>query len=204
VTTDRGHANVFGPVGWVDFRQPPDVWLAAADAAGGLLSVNHPLAGDCAWRHLLTRRPRLVEVWHSGWRDRTWGAPLSWAQAWRPDVIPLGGSDFHRPGVDAPPGTPTTWVLTDADQSVEGPGPAVGSVLDALRTGRTAISAGPGAPVLLRLGADELLAVDADGALLGYPDGNHRVVHGDRCLLPAGDGMHVLESHRMEVIALCR
>ncbi|MBM0239861.1 hypothetical protein JNW88_27050, partial [Micromonospora sp. ATA32] len=57
-------------------------------------------------------------------------------------------------------------------------------------------------PLLLRLG-DELLALDADGALLASPDGSHRVVRGDRCLLPAGDGLHLLESHRMEVIALC-
>lgn len=196
VTTDRGHANVFGPVGWVDFRQPPDEWLATAERGGGLMSINHPLGGDCAWRQPLARRTRLVEVWHSGWQDRTWGAPLAWAQAWRPDVVAVGGSDYHRPGADALPGTPTTWVLTDGDPADEA------AIRDALRAGRTAISAGPGAPLLLRLG-DELLALDADGTLLGYPDGSHRVVYGARCLLPAGQGLHVLESHRMEVIALC-
>ncbi|WP_406045241.1 CehA/McbA family metallohydrolase [Micromonospora sp. NBC_00898] len=196
VTTDRGHANVFGPVGWIDFRRPADEWLGAAERAGGLLSVNHPLGGDCAWRQPVTARTRLVEVWHSGWWDRTWGAPLAWAQAWRPDVVPVGGSDFHRPGADALPGAPTTWVLVDGDPADEA------TVRDALAAGRTAVSAGPDAPLLLRLG-DELLALDADGALLGYPDGRHRVVRGDRCLLPAADGLHVLESHRMEVIALC-
>ncbi|WNM40205.1 CehA/McbA family metallohydrolase [Micromonospora halotolerans] len=196
VTTDRGHANVFGPVGWIDFRRPPDEWLAAARRGGGLMSVNHPLGGDCAWRQPLADRTQLVEVWHSGWWDRTWGAPLAWARAWRPDVVAVGGSDFHRPGDDAPPGSPTTWVLADPDRA---PGDAV---LDALRGGRTAVSADPGGPLLLRLG-DELLALDADGALLADPDGRHRVVRGDRCLLPAGDGLHVLESHRMEVIALC-
>ncbi|MGV9804617.1 CehA/McbA family metallohydrolase [Micromonospora chersina] len=196
VTTDRGHANVFGPVGWIDFRRPPDEWLAAARRDGGLMSVNHPLGGDCAWRQPLAERTPLVEVWHSGWWDRTWGAPLAWARAWRPDVVPIGGSDFHRPGDDALPGSPTTWVLADRDAA---PGDAL---LDALRGGRTAVSADPGGPLLLRLG-DELLALDADGALLAYPDGRHRLVRGDRCLLPAGDGLHVLESHRMEVIALC-
>ncbi|MEV1287474.1 CehA/McbA family metallohydrolase [Micromonospora sp. NPDC049679] len=209
VTTDRGHANVIGPVGWVDFRRPPDEWLATADRDGGLMSINHPLAADCAWRQPLGTRTRLVEVWHSGWWDRTWGAPLAWTRAWRPDVVAVGGSDFHRPGDDALPGAPTTWVLTDGDWSRDGrsraehAGDAPGSaVLDGLRAGRTAVSAGPDAPLLLRLG-DELLALDADGALLGYPDGTHRVVRGDRCRLPAGDGLHVLESHRMEVIALC-
>ncbi|MEU9507951.1 CehA/McbA family metallohydrolase [Micromonospora sp. NPDC048170] len=196
VTTDRGHANVFGPVGWVDFRRSPDEWLATAERAGGLMSVNHPLAADCAWRQPLATRTRLVEVWHSGWWDRTWGAPLAWAQAWRPDVVPVGGSDFHHVDGDALPGAPTTWVLADGD------GPPEDALLDALRGGRTAVSAGPDGPLLLRLG-DELLALDADGALLAYPDGRHRLVRGDRCLLPAGDGPHVLESHRMEVIALC-
>ncbi|WP_197698952.1 CehA/McbA family metallohydrolase [Micromonospora inositola] len=196
VTTDRGHANVFGPVGWIDFRRPADEWLGMAERAGGLLSINHPLGGDCAWRQPVTTRTRLVEVWHSGWWDRTWGAPLAWAQAWRPNVVPVGGSDFHRPDADALPGAPTTWVLVDGDPADEA------AVREALAAGRTAVSAGPDAPLLLRLG-DELLAVDADGALLAYPDGRHRVVRGDRCLLPAADGLHVLESHRMEVIALC-
>ncbi|MEV4755961.1 CehA/McbA family metallohydrolase [Micromonospora sp. NPDC049559] len=200
VTTDRGHANVFGPVGWVDFRRPADEWLASAERDGGLMSVNHPLGGDCAWRQPLRRRPRLAEVWHSGWWDRTWGAPLAWAQAWRPDVIPVGGSDYHRRGDDAPPGAPTTWVLAEAEP---GDSAAVAPVLDALAAGRTAISAGPDAALLLRLG-DELLALDADGAVLVYPDGSRRVVRGDRRLLPAQDGLHLLESHRTEVIALCR
>jgi hypothetical protein len=191
VTTDRGHANVFGAVGWVDFRRPADEWLAAAERGGGLMSVNHPVAGDCAWRQPLRMRTRLAEVWHSGWWDRTWGAPLAWAQAWRPDVVPVGGSDYHRPGADALPGAPTTWVLADD-----------GDVLGGLRAGRTAVSADRGGPLLLRLG-DELLALDADGLLLGYPDGAHRVVHGDRCRQPAQSGLHLLQTDRMEVMALC-
>src|SRR5262249_11320282 len=50
LTTDEGHANCFGAVGWVDFRRPADEWQAVADERGALLSVNHPWAGDCAWR----------------------------------------------------------------------------------------------------------------------------------------------------------
>jgi hypothetical protein len=192
VTTDRGHANVLGPVGWVDFRRPADDWLATAERGGGLLSINHPLAADCAWRQPLRRRPRHAEVWHSGWWDRTWGAPLAWAQAWHPDVVPVGGSDYHRPGDDAPPGEPTTWVLAEGDD-----------VLGGLRAGRTAVSAGHDAPALLRLG-DELLALDADGAVLVYPGGGRRTVRGDRIRLPAGEGLHLLESHTTEVLALCR
>lgn len=191
VTTDWGHANALGPIGWVDFREPADAWLSAVEADGGLLSINHPLGGDCAWRQPSPHRTRYAEVWHSGWFDRTWGAPLAWAQAWRPDVIPLGGSDFHRAGDDGLPGAPTTWVLADD-----------GDVLGAVRDGRVAICAGPGAPLLLRLG-DELLALDADGTVLVRPDGGRVVVRGDRALLPADAGLHVLETYRTEVVALC-
>ncbi|MGW0477666.1 CehA/McbA family metallohydrolase [Nonomuraea sp. NPDC003214] len=192
VTTDRGHANVFGDVGWVDFRQPADSWVEHADRAGGLISINHPLGGDCAWLQPLTERPRVAEVWHSGWWDRRWGAPLAWADAWHPDLVAIGASDFHRPGSDGLPGSPTTWVLA------EDPGAA----FDAVAAGRTAISAGPGAPLLLRLG-DELLALDADGLILVRPGGARQVIRGDRVLLPAAEGRHRLETYENEVMALC-
>ncbi|MFC4587139.1 CehA/McbA family metallohydrolase [Sphaerisporangium corydalis] len=193
VTTDLGHANAFGDIGWVDFREPADSWARAARERGGLLSVNHPLAADCAWRHPFTERPRTAEIWHSGWWDRTWGAPLAWAQAWRDDLVLVGGGDFHRPGENHPPGMPTTWVLAGG----EGPGPVVAGV----RAGRTAVSAGPDAPLLLRHGG-EFLVLDADGLVLWGPE--HRsVVRGDRVTLPALPGPHRLETPRNEVMALC-
>ncbi len=192
VTTGLGHANALGPLDWIDFRRPADEWVAVAERGGGLLSVNHPLGGDCAWRQPLDHPTRHAEVWHSGWWDRTWGAPLAWAQAWHPEVIPLGGSDFHRHGDDGAPGQPTTWVLAEGDD-----------VLGGLLAGRTAVCAGISAPALLRLG-DELLALDADASVLVYPDGRRRVVRGDRVLLPAADGLHVLETHTTQVLALCR
>ncbi|WP_084961319.1 CehA/McbA family metallohydrolase [Thermoactinospora rubra] len=187
VTTDRGHANVFGDVGWVDFRQPADRWMER-----GLASINHPLGADCAWLLPLRERPRVAEVWHASWWDRRWGAPLAWADAWRDDVVAIGGSDFHRPGDDGLPGTPTTWVLAEDP----------GGVLDGVRAGRTAVSAGPGAPLLVRLG-DELLALDADGLVLVRPGGARQVVRGDRVLVKAGDGPHRLETYENEVMALC-
>src|SRR5438874_6866403 len=114
LTTDRGHANAFGDIGWVDFRAPAADWLSTVDRRGGLLSVNHPLGADCAWLHPLPVRPRLAEVWHSGWWDRTWGAPLAWLLAWGsapgPDTTPVGGSDFHTPANTERLGQPTTWV----------------------------------------------------------------------------------------------
>ncbi|MEV0378850.1 CehA/McbA family metallohydrolase [Nonomuraea sp. NPDC050643] len=192
VTTDRGHANVFGDVGWVDFRRPADSWVEHAERAGGLISINHPLGGDCAWLLPISRRPRVAEVWSSGWWDRRWGAPLTWAEAWRDDVIAIGGSDFHRHGSDGLPGGPTTWVLAEDTTTV----------LDGVRAGRTAVSTGPDGPLLVRLG-DELLALDADGLVLVRPDGTRQVVRGERVLLRAIDGPHRLETYENEVIALC-
>ncbi|MFI6299606.1 CehA/McbA family metallohydrolase [Nonomuraea sp. NPDC050790] len=192
VTTDRGHANVFGDVGWVDFRRPADSWAEHARERGGLMSVNHPLGGDCAWLLPIERRPRVAEVWSSGWWDRRWGAPLAWADAWRDDVIAIGGSDFHKHGSDGLPGAPTTWVLAEDP----------GLILDAVAAGRTAVSAGPDAPLLLRLG-DELLALGADGLVLVRPDGRRQVVRGERALLPGTAGQHRLETYENEVMALC-
>ncbi|MFC7384375.1 CehA/McbA family metallohydrolase [Sphaerisporangium rhizosphaerae] len=197
VTTDLGHANAFGDIGWIDFRRPADAWARDVHDRGGLLSVNHPLGADCAWRHPFTERPRTAEVWHSGWWDRTWGAPLSWAQAWHDDLVYVGGGDFHRPEENHPPGAPATWVLAEP----VGDGAGGAAIVEGVRAGRTAVSAGPEGPLLLRHGG-EFLVLDADGLVLWGPD--HRsVVRGDRVTLPARPGPHRLETTRNEVMALC-
>jgi hypothetical protein len=193
MTTDRGHANAYGDLGWVDFRRTANDWLSTVDSQGGLLSVNHPLGGDFAWLHPLDERPPLAEVWHSGWWDRTWGAPLAWLLAWGPDTIPVGGSDFHSPSGREQPGYPTTWVACE-ERTVDG-------VLAGLARGLVAISESPTGPALLRLG-DELVAVDADGALLVDFTGRRRPVRTDRAVFPADAGPHWLEDHRARVLAL--
>ena len=197
VTTDTGHANVFGDTGWIDFRESADHWRRAAEAGGGVLSVNHPVSGDCAWRQPLSAPPRLAELWHHSWTDRRDGAPLAWARAWCADpagyggIVPVGGSDFHDPAQDRPPGAPTTWLLVEGDD-----------LLGALAAGRTAVSAGRDAPLLLRCG-EEFLALDADGTVLVGPDGRGTVVRGDRAVLPAAPGTHRLQTPQNAVLALC-
>ena len=186
ITTDTGHANCFGDVGWVDFREPADAWRATADARGGLLSLNHPLAGDCAWRRPLREPPRLVEAWHSSW-DRVDDAPLRW---WTGrGGVPVGGSDFHRPG-DPGPGAPTTWVEAEGDD-----------VLGALAAGRVALSAQPAGPVLLRHDG-ELVAVDAAGTTLVGPDGARRPVRADAVRVSGGPGPHRLVDDTGRTLAL--
>ncbi|GAA4593100.1 hypothetical protein GCM10023194_56610 [Planotetraspora phitsanulokensis] len=195
VTTDLGHANAWGDIGWIDFRRPPDEWARAVEDRGGVLSVNHPLAADCAWRQPFGTRPRTAELWHWSWWDRTWGAPLAWGQAWTDDLVVVGGGDFHRPEDGHPPGAPTTWVL--ADPACEGSDKVVRAVAD----GRTAVSASPDGPLLLRHG-EEFLVDGADGLVLWGPD-TRRVIRGDRVLVPARPGVHRLETPVNEVMALC-
>jgi hypothetical protein len=193
VTTSQGHAGALGDIGWVDFREPAAKWLAATRARGGLLSVNHPIAGPASWMHAMPERPPLVEVWHWSWLDLSWTTPLSWWRAWDPAAIPVGGSDWHRPGSDAPPGTPVTWVASESEEP--------GDLLAAVGAGRVAISAGRDGPVLLRSG-DELVAVDADGTVLAGPDGPLQRVRGDLARFPGTPGCHRLLSEPGATLAL--
>jgi PHP domain len=183
VTTDAGHANAFGDIGWIDFREPADEWLAACERAGGLLSVNHPIGGHVSWVAPMKRRPPLVEIWHWSWLDTRWTTPLAWWLAWDPSAIPVGGCDWHVQGNDAPPGSPTTWVEADAEDP--------DAVLEAMRSGRTAITASRDGPALLRLG-DEFVACDADGLILTGPEGPKARVSGDLARFRAADGCHRL------------
>src|ERR1700739_2910622 len=102
---------------------------------------------------------------------------------WSPAAIPVGGSDWHRPGSDAPPGSPTTWVAAeDADPA---------AVLEGIAAGRTALSARRDGAVLLRVG-DELVASEADGMVLYGPVGPQARVRGQLAKFPAADGCHRL------------
>ena len=106
----------------------------------------------------------------------------------------VGGGDFHRPEEGHPPGAPTTWVLADPAAGAEG-------IVAAVAEGRTAVSAAPDGPLLLRHG-DEFLAIDADGLVLWGP-GTRAVVRGERAAFPASPGTHRLETPANEVMALC-
>jgi hypothetical protein len=193
VTTELGHAGVLGDTGWIDFREPAMSWLSLAESRGGLMSVNHPFAGPASWVHPMPRRPPLLEVWHWSWLDLSWTTPLSWWQAWDPCAIPVGGSDWHRPGADAPLGTPTTWVLC-ADDSVSG-------VLEGLRAGRVAISASRDGALLLR-SEGSLVAIGADGLVLAGPDGPCKLISGDLARLPDAPGYQRLLTPAGATVAL--
>ncbi|MGH3343942.1 MAG: CehA/McbA family metallohydrolase [Carbonactinosporaceae bacterium] len=193
LTTDAGHANAFGDIGWVDFREPADTWADRTARRGGLLSINHPLAGAVAWRHAMTRPVPLVEVWHWSWGDRRWSGPLDWWRTREPAATPVGGSDWHRPGSDALPGAPTTWVECDDV--------GAGAVLAALRAGRVAISASRDGPILVRHDGG-LLALGAAGAWLVKAEGGRRPVHRNVAWFPCGPGCHRLVDATDATLAL--
>jgi hypothetical protein len=177
LTADGGHANVIGSRSWIDFRRGADDWLADAEAADGLLSINHPLGGDMAWRRPMRTKPPLVEVWHSTW-DRLGLETIEWWDGWG-GGFPIGGSDFHVAfGREALPGVPTTWLEVEGDD-----------VVDALRAGRIAISAAPDAPVAIRH-EGELVVVGGGGTTLVGPDGARRRIASDLIRLPAGSGLY--------------
>ena len=180
VTTDGGHAACLGPMGWIDWREPVAEWLRAATRAGGLFSINHPTHPDCGWRRPVDFSPPAVEVWHGEW-DRRSSEPFEW---WLGHGgVPLGGSDFHRPGAGRRRlGRPTTWAELGDDD---------GGVLGALRAGRVAVSAGPRAPLVVRV-ESEIVVVDGDGTALASSDGKLRMVRGDMARMGSGSGPHRL------------
>lgn len=199
VTTLYGHANVFGDVGQVDFRTPPDAWRTQAASGGGLMSINHPLEDDCGWLHAMTELPPALELWHIGWfRNLTDNKPWALTRLWTQSPIVIGGSDFHKPEAGYPPGVPTTWVAAE-DRSPE-------AILEGVKAGRTAINRMAAAKSALLLPVDgELLAIDADGSTLVGPSGRMRVVRGGSVRFAADEpGIHRLETPaKRELLAIC-
>ncbi|TCO17692.1 hypothetical protein EV652_117145 [Kribbella steppae] len=201
VTTESGHANAFGDIGVIDFRRPASTWVSEVANRGGLLSINHPLGGDCSWRQPLPEHPPLAEVWHSSWLDHRWGGPIAWWQAWgMTSTTPIGGSDWHNPTSITPPGTPTTWIAVDA--SAEGPDELPLAVLEGLSAGRTAISACYTAPILLRTG-NEFVVLDAPNTVLISPDGTRRPIRTSHQTVPAIPGPHILVTHTGQFLSIC-
>ena len=199
ITTEFGHANAYGDIGWVDFREPAANWVKTVRERGGLLSINHPLGGDCAWRHPLPEHPPLAEVWHSSWQAPNWGGPVAWWQAWGSEATPIGGSDFHRPDEGVRLGAPTTWVAVDAH--ARNADELVPAVLEGLRAGRTAVSADRTGPVLLPVDG-KVIALDAPGTLVVGRDTTHKVRFDRDTFDPPGPHGHVLCGHDGSVLAL--
>ncbi|HKI59138.1 MAG TPA: CehA/McbA family metallohydrolase [Trueperaceae bacterium] len=156
ITTYRGHANVWGVDGWVDFRLRDDADVATlveqVHARGGLFAVNHPRAAPgcigCDWEYAVPDGADCFEAWNGPWGYRNWEALERYDAQLRRGLRPTltGGSDRHQPGwPDADPellwvGTPTTWFYLEELSEA--------SLLAGLRSGRACVSEGPEGPRL--------------------------------------------------------
>ncbi len=150
----------------------------------GLMSINHPLAGDCSWVRDIPQRLDLVELWHSSW-DRKSLEPLEWCD--QLSVVGIGGSDFHKIGSDGLPGSPTTWVLLEDDPIAL----TSDRILAAVSRGDVAINSNPYDPLIVSQG-EGLVAIDAQGLDHIEPSGgSQRIVESTQSL--GGEvGLHML------------
>jgi hypothetical protein len=157
VTTFQGHANVFGPTAFIDFRlgdpSVPTIRALqdAVAAAGGVFSINHPSAPSgeqcmgCGWTVQGTDYDQVqsIEVANGGSERAQKGAegPLSGVPFWEAQlnaghrITAVGGSDNHDAGL--PPETPgavgrPTTVIRAAELSTAG-------ILAGVREGRVFI-----------------------------------------------------------------
>lgn len=194
VTTFQGHANVFGPTGFLDFQlgSPRAQDLATlqgqVEKAGGLISINHPglpsgeLCMGCGWVAKPTDFARIqaIEVVNGGSLAFPGGAEsaVSGIPFWEARlnaghrITAVGGSDNHDAGLSpAKPGAigyPTT-VVRAADLSQA-------SILEGLRRGHVFIDVEGEVRRLLEVTAtlgdrtaqmgDQLLATAGDAVLL--------------------------------------
>ena len=157
ITTFHGHANIFGPTGFIDFRlgdphlHDADALCDASEAVGGLLAVNHPclpsgeMCMGCGWTAPATdfSRVQAIEVANGG-AERFMGGeegPFSGIPFWHSRlneghrITGIGGSDNHDASlardVFSAIGMPTTVIWAECLSEA--------AILEGIRLGRVAI-----------------------------------------------------------------
>lgn len=157
VTTYKGHWNVWGDCGWVDFRTlTPELMAEAirvARARGYLTSCNHPRPYGPPWEFAEVTGSHCLEVWNGPWAVFNSVSLAYYEQRLNAGerLVAVGGSDAHRLQSGAAEiarvGTPVTWIYCP------GP-PSAAALLDALRAGHAFVSEGVHGPRLtMRSGA---------------------------------------------------
>jgi hypothetical protein len=188
ITTFYGHANLFGPTEFVDFRVGTTVPLMQslfeqAEEMHAIVSINHPNAptGEicmgCGWTPKEAVDPQLVhsiEAVNGGAEEGPYSGVSFWEkylnQGYR--ITAIGGSDNHNAqtpdGGKSAIGSPMTVVFAK-DLSVE-------SVLDGIRKGHVFID--------LSASRDRLLEVSAE-------DSGHKAIVGDELEASAGSTIKI-------------
>jgi hypothetical protein len=166
VTTYKGHWNIWGDYGWIDFRLLSEAEMHAAIneavARGYLVSCNHPRPFGPAWAFENVENFHCIEVWNGPWEAMNDVSIAFWeSRLKRGKIYPaVGGSDshFHKRSHAAQLGQPTSHIYCS-----EAPSPA--ALLKALKQGHTFISdAADGPEIYLRSGEAMM------GDTLPYPD----------------------------------
>lgn len=172
VTTPLGHLNVWGaaPLDGAACRTEADMAtiVTTARQAGAVCSINHPKTLGPPWQYGLGMPVDAIEVWQTHWACRNaeslalWDTQLAVARR----LTAVGGSDFHGPLDPVTAlrriGWPTTWVRARAHTPT--------AILEAIRCGRTCISAHPAGPRVdltaqtteARVGVGDVLRVDGE------------------------------------------
>jgi hypothetical protein len=151
ITTYFGHANVWGISKWVEFRCTSSAEIArAAELAhqqGALFSINHPKDEGPNWKFGLDFPFDCMEIWQAPFWLSNYQSLALWDLLLRQGrrIVGVGGSDLHRVGSEESPspypiGTPTTWVHAQAL--------AMPAILEGLRKGHVAVTAGPEGPTI--------------------------------------------------------
>ncbi|CDF80313.1 phosphotransferase domain-containing protein, partial [Formosa agariphila KMM 3901] len=137
ITTFYGHANIFGPTGYIDFRMRDSSaaeatkWMDKVNKLGGIVSINHagvPSGEDCmgcGWQIKDLPRATItaIEIINGGTLKKTGSSEITY-QGWEQwykmlnngeRITAIGGSDDHSGTADSEVlgsiGSPTTVVF---------------------------------------------------------------------------------------------
>jgi hypothetical protein len=171
VTTYKGHWNVWGDHGWIDFRVESEAQMAQAvtkaSRRGYVVSCNHPRPYGPEWAYPDVDAFDCIEVWNGPWSLRNDVSLEFWESRLRAGkcYTAIGGSDchFHNRPHHAHLAQPTTWLYCEGE-------PSAPKLLDALRAGHVMISESPSG-ARLRLNArsammGETVSRPPDGQLI--------------------------------------
>jgi hypothetical protein len=155
VTTYKGHWNVWGDYGWIDFRveQESDMQRSVAEAQrrSYTVSCNHPKPYGPEWTYTAVDDFHSIEVWNGPWEVFNTHALDFWEAHLRRGkrYTAVGGSDahFHQREHIAQLGQPTLWIYCAGDPSAQ-------KLLDGIRAGHVFITeASDGPQLYLQAGA---------------------------------------------------
>ncbi len=179
VTTYKGHWNVWGDQGWIDFRIESEAQMAQAVAEasrrGYVVSCNHPRPYGPEWVYGSVDAFDCIEVWNGPWPLMNEVSLEFWESRLRAGrrYTAVGGSDSHflKREHHARLAHPTLWVYCEDE-------PSAPKLLNALRAGHVTISENPSGARLLLNAGDAMM-----GDTVARPAGGQlalsvRVLHG--------------------------